>query len=83
MNWLYCALLESGAGQATIGKRALGIKVTDADGNRISFGRATGRHFAKIISAMTIFIGYLMVLWDSRRQALHDKIAETLVVMKD
>jgi len=83
MGWLYFALLESGAGQATIGKRALGIKVTDVNGNRISFGRATGRYFAKIISNMTLLIGYLMVFWDRRHQALHDKIAETMVVMKD
>lgn len=80
VNWLYFALMESGPGMATLGKRALNIKVTDMEGNRISFGRATGRYFAKILSMIILFIGYLMVLWDSKRQALHDKLANTLVV---
>ncbi len=78
--WLYFALQESGPKQATFGKRALGIMVTDLNGNRISFGQATGRLFAHLLSHMLFFFGYLMVLWDARRQALHDKVANTLVV---
>ena len=50
IHWLYYSLLESSAWQATLGKKALGLEVTDLDGNRIGFGRATGRFFAKIIS---------------------------------
>lgn len=80
VGWLYSALMESSAGQATIGKRALGLKVTNTDGGRISFGQATGRHFGKIISTIILFIGYLMMLWDDRKQTLHDKMAGTFVV---
>ena len=61
IGWLYSALLESSPNQATCGKMALGIVVTDLNGERISFGRATGRHFGKILSGLTLGIGYLMV----------------------
>lgn len=80
VGWLYSALQESGPRQATIGKRAMNLKVTDMEGRRISFGRATGRHFSKWISAIILLIGYLMMLWDDKKQTLHDKIAGTLVV---
>jgi Predicted membrane protein/domain len=79
-GWLYSALMESGSWQATIGKRSMRIKVVDLDGQRISFGQATGRHFGKFISAIIIFIGYFMMLWDEKRQTLHDKMAGTLMV---
>ena len=78
--WLYQAILESSPRQATLGKIACGIKVTDLQGNRVSFGRATGRYFAGWITGMTWLIGYLMVAFTKRRQALHDMIAETVVV---
>lgn len=80
MWWVYSAVLESSAWQATIGKKAVGLKVIDENGNRISFGRATGRHFASYISALILCIGYMMVGWTSRKQGLHDLIAGTLVV---
>ena len=80
IGWLYFALQESGANQATIGKKALGLKVTTMDGGRISFGQATGRHFGKILSSLILLIGYLMMIWDSKKQTLHDKMAGTLVV---
>lgn len=80
INWLYYALQESSASQATIGKRALGIKVTSVSGNRISFAQATGRYFGKILSAIILFIGFLMMIWDDKKQTLHDKLAGTLVV---
>ena len=79
LTWFYFAGLESMAG-ATLGKMVLGLSVTDEQGNNISFLRATGRYFAKIISALILCIGYLMVAWDGRKQGLHDKIAGTLVV---
>ena len=79
-NWLYAALQESGAAQATLGKRALGLRVTTLDGNRVSFGQATGRYFGKFLSTLIIFIGYLMMIWDDKKQTLHDKMAGTLVV---
>ena len=78
--WLYFAILESSKWQGSLGKRALGIIVTDLTGNRISFARATGRHFAKIISFIILLIGFLMVLWDDKKQGLHDKLAKTLVI---
>jgi len=82
LNWLYYALLESSAWQATLGKKALGLEVTDLDGNRISFGRATGRFFAKIISSIILGIGYIMAGFTEKKQALHDILAGTLVIRK-
>lgn len=78
--WLYYASLESSARQASLGKLALGIKVVDRQGGRISFGRATGRHFAKIVSGLILMIGYLMAGFTARKQALHDMMAGCLVV---
>lgn len=82
LGWLYAAIMESSERQATLGKIAVGIKVTDMHGNRISFGQATGRHFAKIISAIILLIGYIMAAFDAKKQALHDKMASTLVLNK-
>src|SRR4051794_36949739 len=56
LGWLYCAGLESASGRATLGKRALGLKVVDRAGRRVSFLRATGRHFAKFLSALPCFV---------------------------
>lgn len=81
-QWLYFALFESSASQATPGKRAMGIKVVDHGGRRISFGRASGRYFGKILSGMILDIGYLMAGWTARKQALHDLLAGTLVVFR-
>ncbi len=78
-SWLYEALMESSSYQATVGKMIFGMKVTDLYGNRISFGRATGRHFAKWLSAMILGIGYIMVGFSERKQGLHDLLAGTLV----
>jgi hypothetical protein len=80
LHWLYFAIMESSESQATIGKKVLGIKVTDEFGQRMSFGRATGRYFSKYISSLILGIGYLMAAFMDRKQALHDKIASTLVV---
>jgi len=80
ITWLYFAVCESSAWQATLGKLALGIRVVDLDGNRISFLRATGRHFAKILSSLILLIGYVMVAFTQRKQGLHDMIASTLVL---
>lgn len=78
--WLYWAGMHSSPYQATVGKMALGMKVTDLDGERISFARATGRHLAEFLSAMLLMIGYLMVAFTRRKQGLHDIIAGTLVI---
>jgi len=82
LGWLYFAIMESSSTQGTLGKMALAIKVTNLSGNRISFGRATGRHFGKIISAFILLIGYLMVAFTSRKQGLHDMMAGCLVVKR-
>jgi uncharacterized RDD family membrane protein YckC len=83
VNWLYRAIMESSSVQATLGKMALGIIVTDYEGDRISFGRATGRLLAKIISGVILFFGYIMAGFTEKKQALHDMIAGTLVVVKE
>lgn len=78
-SWLYEAFMESSSYQATIGKMIFGMKVTDLNGNRISFERATGRHFAKWLSGLVLCIGYIMVGFTERKQGLHDLLAGTLV----
>ena len=80
MAWLYDALMTSSWIQATPGKAVFGLRVTDAYGSKIGFGRATGRFFGKIISGMIFNIGYLMVAFTARKQGLHDIIAGTQVV---
>jgi uncharacterized RDD family membrane protein YckC len=76
--WLYFALMESSERQATLGKSAMNIYVTDMYGRRISFGQATGRYFSKILSNI-LCIGYIMVAFTEKKQGLHDIIAGTLV----
>jgi len=80
-KWLYFAYLESGEKQGTWGKQALGLYVTDLAGQRITFGRATGRFFAKFVTGLIpLGIGFIMAGFTERRQALHDMIASTLVL---
>jgi uncharacterized RDD family membrane protein YckC len=80
LYWLYFAICESSAWQGTVGKLALGIRVTDMNGARISFLRALGRYPAKYLSAIIFGIGFLMVAWTQRKQGLHDLLANTLVL---
>jgi len=82
VTWCYYSGLESSPLQATLGKLLLGIYVTDLEGNRISFGQATGRYFGKIISALIILIGYIMAGFTEKKQALHDIMANCLVLRK-
>lgn len=77
---LYYALQESSRHQATLGKRALGIKVTDEHGQRLGTARAFGRWFASALSYITFYIGFLMAAFTDRKRALHDFVADTLVV---
>jgi uncharacterized RDD family membrane protein YckC len=80
-SWLYYAGMESSARQATFGKSVMSLRVTNGDGQRLSFGHASGRFFAKIISGMVPFaIGYIMAGFTEKKQALHDLIAGTLVL---
>jgi uncharacterized RDD family membrane protein YckC len=82
ISWFYYALLESSSCQATFGKKVLGLVVTDTFGNRITFGKATCRYFGKVISALILCIGYIMIGLTQKKQGLHDKMAGTLVVKK-
>lgn len=80
MQAVYFAWMHSSDRQATLGKMAVGIKVTDDDGQAISFARGIGRYFAGIISTLTLCIGYIMAGFTDRKRALHDMVASTLVV---
>ena len=82
LGWLYNSIMDSSSKQGTLGKMALGIKVTDLNGNRIGFGKATGRYFGKILSAITLCIGYMMAGFTEKKQGLHDMMAGCLVVNK-
>ena len=80
LSWLYFAGMESSGWQATLGKRVIGLRVTDSTGARIRFGRASGRFFGKMLSGAVFGLGFLMAAFTARRQALHDLLAGTLVV---
>ncbi len=81
--WLYYALLESSSWQGTVGKKAVGLIVTDLDGRRVTFGRATARFFSRLITGLVpLFIGYILAGITAKKQALHDMIAGTLVLRK-
>jgi uncharacterized RDD family membrane protein YckC len=81
-GWLYGAGLESSKSQATFGKRWMGIKVTDAQGERLGFLRATARYAAKYLSALPCFLGFILALFSSRGLALHDRLTDTRVIRK-
>jgi uncharacterized RDD family membrane protein YckC len=65
---------------ATPGKMALELKVVRPDGGPVSLGRAVGRYFAKMVSAIVLMIGYIMVGFDSEKRALHDMLCDTRVI---
>lgn len=79
VSWLYGAGFESSRFQATPGKLMVGVKVTDLEGRRITFARATGRQLGKWVSGLILCIGYLLVAFSDRKQGLHDLLAGTLV----
>jgi uncharacterized RDD family membrane protein YckC len=78
--WLYFAFQESGRVQATFGKRIMGLRVTDMEGRPVSFWRATGRHFGKFLSGLSLYIGFVIAGFTSKKQSLHDLMASCLVV---
>ena len=80
ISWMYFAVFESSGWMASPGKKALGLIVTDEQGMRLSIGRATRRYFAKILSALILGLGFVMVAFTARKQGLHDKIFHTLVL---
>lgn len=77
---LYFSVLESGSAQATIGKRLLGLKVTDGSGDRITFARGVGRFFGKLLSLIPFGVGFVMAIFTDRHRALHDLLAKTFVL---
>lgn len=79
-DWVYNARQMSSRRQATLGKRWMQLKITTLEGEPISFGQATGRHFAKFLSTFALFVGFFIAAFSKRRQALHDMVAGTLVV---
>jgi uncharacterized RDD family membrane protein YckC len=82
ITWLYWALMESSSKQGTLGKGLLGIVVTDAEGNRMSFRKATVRHLAKVASALPVLAGFVMAGFTAKKQGLHDLITGSRVVVK-
>jgi uncharacterized RDD family membrane protein YckC len=80
VSWLYFASFESSRWQATPGKRFLRLAVTDLQGHRISFARASGRYFGKLLSGTLFFVGFLIAGITPRKQALHDLLASCLVL---
>lgn len=82
-SWFYYAFSEISSEQATLGKQAMGIFVTDLEGNRISFGKATVRYFSTWLSTITLLLGYVMAAFTAKHQALHDLLAGTLVISKE
>ncbi len=79
---LYFTFMESSKMQATVGKLALGLKVTDLEGNKLDFTKALIRNLSRIISGMIMLIGYIIAAFTEKKQALHDIIAGTLVLKK-
>jgi len=82
LPWIYYAIFESSYLKATPGKIVLGMIVTNVSENKISFGVATIRYFSKFISFAIIGIGFLMVAFTKKEQALHDILAKTVVINK-
>jgi eukaryotic-like serine/threonine-protein kinase len=82
LQWLYFVCLESSSLQATIGKMPLRIIATDANGNRLTFGQANIRYWSKTVSALLLFIGYIVAIFTKKKQALHDMIANSLIINK-
>lgn len=79
---VYFSVMESSESQGTVGKMVVNIKVGDSNGERISLSNAMGRWLAKILSAILLCIGFMMVGWDDKKQGLHDKLADTYVFYK-
>jgi uncharacterized RDD family membrane protein YckC len=78
---IYWAVMESSRYQASLGKMIFGMQVVDRDGKRLTLPIAIGRNLLKILSAIILFIGFMMAGWTRRKQALHDKIMNCFVVL--
>jgi uncharacterized RDD family membrane protein YckC len=83
VGWAYFALLESSPVQATVGKIALSIYVTDKNGDPIDFRRASIRYWGKVLSSLALMLGWLMAAFSPSKRALHDYLAGTLVLRRE
>ena len=81
-QWLYFTIFEISGWMATPGKKILGLQVTDLNGQQIGFGRANGRYWGKIVSALLLMVGFIMIAFTEKKQGLHDIMAGTLVIKK-
>lgn len=81
LQFLYFTLMESSAKQGSPGKMALRIKVVNANLQRLTFAEAFNRNMAKFVTVLIFGIGFIMVGFTPKKQALHDKIANTLVII--
>ncbi len=80
IQWPYFAGFEASGWQATPGKRLVSVRVTDVDGDRVSFARASARYYGKVLSEALLAIGYLMIVVTEKKQGLHDMLADCLVL---
>jgi len=77
--WCYYAGTESSPMKGTLGKRLMGLEVSDENGDRISFTKATGRYFGKILSIVVLCIGYIAMLFNDKKQTWHDSMSGCIV----
>jgi uncharacterized RDD family membrane protein YckC len=82
MSWAYFALFESSPMRSTVGKYALGLYVSDTHGDPITFRRASARYWLKLLSTLSLMVGWFLAAFTPRKQALHDLLAGTLVLRK-
>lgn len=82
LTWIYFAMMESSSLQGSLGKLALGIRVYHVDNRPLKFEEATVRYFAKILSAASLSVGYLLAAFSSKKQALHDFVAHAVLVVE-
>ncbi len=80
LYWLYYSLLQSSNWQSTIGKKVLGLIVTDLNGSKISFQQASIRFLFMFLSILTLGVGFILISFNTKKQALHDKLARTVVL---
>jgi len=81
MVWIiYCMIMESSGLQGTLGKSVMGIKVVDENGDRMTLSKSVGRNLSKVLSYFVIFLGFIWILFDKKKQGWHDKINKTFVV---
>lgn len=80
--FLYWILLEASVWQASLGKKIMGLQVVTQDGGRPNIFQCAARNLLKVLSAIILFIGFMMAGWTDKKQALHDKIPNLLIIKK-